>query len=715
MKYVSKFILPFCFILYLSSCSTSTDSSYTPPKPPVVIKKVIAPQYFWGTWICMADGTEITINEYNVCTEEESFKIKSATEDSLEVTSVGTFKKESSAVIKKDDIPYFRKGGANLNYSLKLVGFSNSGTDARTVSSNSVSGIKGTAHSEKYLSYKEESYSNSDGVIDFVAPVAGDVHTIELDFNNTTLVVPGVTISNNGNNMGTVPVVSDKDYVLKVTGNIDDSEKLDGYMYGNNYKSYPLTLTITNISGIDAAQSYCTISSDDENLSVTAVGTSKLEFPISTLKAGLTKTVELEVAYGNLTDGYVNTGLNIEITNGKTGQVWNDYVPLRFYRGYFPLTISASATESASFESKSDATLNGFIVYPDGNNQFFQIIDGDSQTILVPTFLNTENYMLSFSGATVDGKLSNSTEMFYTVNSGSVEPITVITTGKEAVINAFNYGENGGTRNETEDTAYYADAEFEAYISDGETDFFKISAKTDTVVSPSGSIACTVKFITSKGSPPAKLSVEEGTYLNYSDLPDLFATGYIFDGWYLNGVKFSSQEIKRSINLVAKWTPIEYSVIYNLNEGINSPDNPVIYTIEKEINFVAPSKYGYVFDGWYTDSVFSGTKVTGIGAGSTGNKVLYAKWIPIELNVTVSVSQLNDISVTQKIENGIITFTADNNFDSYEWTVDDESQSYYGNTFVMNTTELVSGTYEVVLLAKKGSDFRSATLFVKVD
>ena len=44
-----------------------------------------------------------------------------------------------------------------------------------------------------------------------------------------------------------------------------------------------------------------------------------------------------------------------------------------------------------------------------------------------------------------------------------------------------------------------------------------------------------------------------------------------------------------------------------------------------------PTKKGYTFDGWYDEN---DKKVTGIPAGSTGDKVFYAKWKVINYQIT---------------------------------------------------------------------------------
>ena len=121
-------------------------------------------------------------------------------------------------------------------------------------------------------------------------------------------------------------------------------------------------------------------------------------------------------------------------------------------------------------------------------------------------------------------------------------------------------------------------------------------------------------------------------------------TGYTFAGWYTDSL-FSGTAVS-SINtgsvgdiiLYAKWNVDHYTITYYLDGGING-SNPSEYTIETPvITLVNPTRTGAVFAGWYTDSLFSGTAVTLIASGSTGNIVLYAKWT---LNVYTIIYHLN--------------------------------------------------------------------------
>ena len=109
-------------------------------------------------------------------------------------------------------------------------------------------------------------------------------------------------------------------------------------------------------------------------------------------------------------------------------------------------------------------------------------------------------------------------------------------------------------------------------------------------------------------------------------------TNYDFVGWYADETLTEKVE-KISVGsygnrkFYAKWTPIVYTIEYELNGGKNNSLNPNTYTIEsKDIILQTPGKEGYDFVGWYQTADFSDKKITKIPLGSTGNKKFYAKW-----------------------------------------------------------------------------------------
>lgn len=126
-------------------------------------------------------------------------------------------------------------------------------------------------------------------------------------------------------------------------------------------------------------------------------------------------------------------------------------------------------------------------------------------------------------------------------------------------------------------------------------------------------------------------------------LPDSHKDYYNFDGWYDNaaftGEKITKQTEKRE--LFAKYSPIEYTIDYNLLGGSTTSELVTSYNIESQ-NIVLPTKETMniecgEFDGWYDNPSFDGQEITEIKAGSNGNIKLYAKWImeaPTEIELS---------------------------------------------------------------------------------
>ena len=117
-------------------------------------------------------------------------------------------------------------------------------------------------------------------------------------------------------------------------------------------------------------------------------------------------------------------------------------------------------------------------------------------------------------------------------------------------------------------------------------------------------------------------------------------TGYEFTGWTGTGLDAASTNVTivqgttGNRSYTATWTPISYSISYNGVEGATNP-NPANYTFESEaITLDAPTKDGYTFAGWFDNAGFTGSAVTTITAGSTGDKTFYAKWTLVTYDIT---------------------------------------------------------------------------------
>ena len=587
----------------------------------------VSNEYFWGTWVRMDNGKEYEVLESNVKQGTNLYAITDSSSSTLTVKNLGTFTKQSDSVMVCENIPYFRKGGANLEYSLKLVGFTNT-----RAAGSVMSGIKGKGRSSKYKGFESSGESDSNGEIKLKAPTTNDTQTVEITNGNEVVVVPGLKVINTGDYMGTVALVGKDDYNLKITGTISDDQKDNGYLYGNNAKTYEMVLTITNISENKCSTSGCSITTDDTKLHLSS-DTNLTGFTISTLAGGATKTIKLNLSYGAITKPYVDTGINVTIKNPLTYQEWTDYIPLRFFKGTIPITIAAKNPEN-----NNQAALNGFVIYPDGNNQFFAIKNNSCSAVFVPTFGASKPYMLVFSGATVTSTLSDSTEMYYTVEPASLTPKTVVTDGElDEILGYISFGGN----NHSETNAYDVTQGFESYLSEGEIDYYKITADSDDYYGPGGSVLYSVSYVNDKGDVPDTFLTTDGAVLSTIQLPEMTCKGYKFLGWYSGTTKAvaGSYTIYDNITLTAKWQLESYSVTYNLNGGTNNSANPSSYTIESSaIMLQSPALTGYDFGGWFLSEELTGSAVENIGGGTTGAITLYAKWSPTKYTITYNLN-----------------------------------------------------------------------------
>ena len=95
-------------------------------------------------------------------------------------------------------------------------------------------------------------------------------------------------------------------------------------------------------------------------------------------------------------------------------------------------------------------------------------------------------------------------------------------------------------------------------------------------------------------------------------------------------------QISRSSNSTQALNQI-YTITFNGLEDAIVTDVPAKYTcVQETITLPTPQKLGWIFDGWYTKSDCSGTAVTQIEKGSTGNKTFYAKWDVNSYDVTLN-------------------------------------------------------------------------------
>ena len=140
------------------------------------------------------------------------------------------------------------------------------------------------------------------------------------------------------------------------------------------------------------------------------------------------------------------------------------------------------------------------------------------------------------------------------------------------------------------------------------------------------------------GTAPAAQTVAYGTKATEPATPT--EAGWTFGGWYkesscVNRWEFGADNVTGTTTLYAKWAQNVYTITYELDGGVNSASNPLVYTNTDNITLAAPTKTGYTFTGWTPDDGV-------ISSGSTGNKTFTANW------------QVNQYTITFNADGGTV-------------------------------------------------------------
>ncbi|MBQ9785320.1 MAG: InlB B-repeat-containing protein [Clostridia bacterium] len=187
---------------------------------------------------------------------------------------------------------------------------------------------------------------------------------------------------------------------------------------------------------------------------------------------------------------------------------------------------------------------------------------------------------------------------------------------------------------------------------DGDKKVDKIPASSDKDLTLTGRWTPTVYSITFEGTKDAvndnavNFTIESDTIT----LLPLEKVGYVFNGWYLNGVKIEQilSGTTGNLSLVAQWTPVTYDVVF---EGVTGATNtnPDSFTVEDgKIQLVPPERPGYDFDGWYVGSEL----ITEIDVTRAESITVRAEWTPIVFDIV--------FENTKDVANGnVLTFTVE--------------------------------------------------------
>jgi len=143
----------------------------------------------------------------------------------------------------------------------------------------------------------------------------------------------------------------------------------------------------------------------------------------------------------------------------------------------------------------------------------------------------------------------------------------------------------------------------------------------------------TVTFDSQGGSAVDPQMVEHGDLI--TEPPDPTRTGYTFGGWYkeagcTNAWDFATDTVTATVTLYAKWTfnigiIISYYTITFDSQGGSVVSSQMVEYGEKVTEPPDPTRTGYTFGGWYTESGCTNAWDFATDTVTSG-MTLYAKW-----------------------------------------------------------------------------------------
>jgi uncharacterized repeat protein (TIGR02543 family) len=247
------------------------------------------------------------------------------------------------------------------------------------------------------------------------------------------------------------------------------------------------------------------------------------------------------------------------------------------------------------------------------------------------------------------GKIGSDQEICYNTQPARFTSAEAASGGRGANVYEWEYSTNG--------TAWTAinnsdSAEYTHSVSLTETTKYRRkfgnacgAVYSDTITVTVKTCACTVTFNGNGGGPPpADTSVEYGGKV--AAPAAIMKIGHDFVSWCRDAElttpwDFDADIVTQSITLYAEWTPSYYTVAFNGNGGIPELSGTVVEhggTVSAPVS--NPTKEGYIFNGWYSDS--AGKHLWDFGFRILEDRTLYAGWTPLSDIKSLALLDEND-------------------------------------------------------------------------
>ena len=161
------------------------------------------------------------------------------------------------------------------------------------------------------------------------------------------------------------------------------------------------------------------------------------------------------------------------------------------------------------------------------------------------------------------------------------------------------------------------------------------------------------------GAPTEERGYLPGEIVRLKPEPQAIAGYHNFSGWSIDGVRIENEQFvmpEDHVTVSGTYSPVRYSILYDLGGGSLTEENPASYTVEdadRALN--SPVRAGYTFLGWTGANGTAAQKDVVIVKGTTGDLRFSAVWVPMSnIRYTVTVHYPADWDLSDSIPNATV-------------------------------------------------------------
>ena len=373
------------------------------------------------------------------------------------------------------------------------------------------------------------------------------------------------------------------------------------------------------------------------------------------------------------------------------------------------VTITQGSTGDLAYTATWTPTVYN-IVYTDGGTA--TPANPTTYTIETPTFTltNPTKTGYTFKGWKLNGE--GDAMMTVTITQGSTGHIAYTATWQ---VNQYTitFDSNGGTEIDAIKQDYATEVEAP---TNPERTGYTFAGWTPEVPAtiPAENITCvaqwtinqyTITFNTAGGSVIAPIVQDYATAVVAPANPT--RDGYTFAGW---DKAIPATIPAENVTINATWTPVNYTISYDLAGGSVASANPTSYNIESApITLINPTKDGYDFAGWTGTGLDAATKTVIIATGNTGDRSYTATWTKKTYTVSITGGGVTADKYSPEYgDNVVLTIMDDPDATLTSLTVngDDVTSSIVGHQYTITS---VSGNVSVVATWSSTKEFITLT------